>query len=498
MFYKSAYDEDAAFTVLTAVLADPSLLATVSARLTPADFPPQAYRPCYEALLSLHRAASPITIHTLRIVLNRTLPGLLVSTAGEVVLNLLNDLETEPAPERLVLESALSSLRALSGRRDLILLAARVVDLASDLTLSPADVLSAMRSALDSVTPPTPPPAAPLLSARALTGRPDTAPLWLLDRLFIAGGVNLLAGEVASGKTFLALDLALSVAVPSSSQNGPTAWDNRPCLSGPVLYCCQDSAPRTIRTRLQALCDGRSLPAPENLFFEFSPLNLAVPADLARLQALVQANRIVLVIFDVLARYLPGLDENSVSSIGPIFTALRMFTSSTGAAVLILHHFNKSVSIQQPTARMHRVRGSSDIIASVDAALSVTLSGTRAIPRRTITPEKNRDLPEDPPFDFSIQPAAAPGSLRLQFSTPAVPGETLVQLSASEWVVTHLQSNPAAAFTRPELQQVLATAGHNLTTSACNRLFKALPESPGVLVEYRGMHKAYRWLDPSA
>src|SRR5659263_243112 len=149
----SAYDEDAAYTVLAALIADPSLLTSVSARLSPADFPPQAYRPCFEALLSLQRAGSPVTISTLRIVLSRTVRDLLTAPAGAAVLNLLTDLEDEPAPERLVYESALSNLRALSSRRGLVTLAIRIANLASDLTLSPAVALASMRDLVLASTP---------------------------------------------------------------------------------------------------------------------------------------------------------------------------------------------------------------------------------------------------------------------------------------------------------------------------------------------------------
>jgi RecA-family ATPase len=35
---------------------------------------------------------------------------------------------------------------------------------------------------------------------------------WLVSKRLVEGGVNLLVGEIAAGKTFLALDLALGVA----------------------------------------------------------------------------------------------------------------------------------------------------------------------------------------------------------------------------------------------------------------------------------------------
>jgi RecA-family ATPase len=190
------------------------------------------------------------------------------------------------------------------------------------------------------------PPAAPL-SARALVDdhASPTQPLWLVDRLLPAGGVCLLVGEVASGKTFLALDLAIAVAA------GLPVWGQRACLRGRVLYCCLDSSSRTIRGRVQALCDGREIDPPEDLLFDFSALNLAQQAapgggrsaDQQRLLGMIRATRATLVVLDVLARYLPGVDENAVAAVGPVFSLLRGFAAANpGVTFLVVHHFNKS------------------------------------------------------------------------------------------------------------------------------------------------------------
>ena len=129
-------------------------------------------------------------------------------------------------------------------------------------------------------------------TALQLSAQTFSGPAWLLDRLFVAGGLNLLAGEVASGKTFLALDLALAAA------SGGLAWDDRPALPGPVLYFCLDCSPRTIQQRLLALCAGRGIQPPADLAFDFSPLNLADPGGLSFLAHAVRAARAGLVIFD--------------------------------------------------------------------------------------------------------------------------------------------------------------------------------------------------------
>ena len=234
---------------------------------------------------------------------------------------------------------------------------------------------------------------------------------------------------------------------------------------------------------------------------------------------MIRAQKVSLVVIDVLARYLPGLDENSVAAVGPVFTALRVIAAQCGASFLVVHHFNKSGAAFTPTARMQRVRGSSDIAAAVDAALSVTLSGSRLQPRRTVTPEKNRDLPEEPPFDFSVTVVVVGASgplapnqesptpaLRLLFSQPEPPQETARETldRALDLVLEMLRAHPDG-LARREIEERLAgpntpkgcgKAGggeERLSTFALNRLFINLAAAPGVLALQAGRFKRYRW-----
>jgi len=302
-----------------------------------------------------------------------------------------------------------------------------------------------------------------------------------------------------------------------------------------------------MRRRVQALCAGRGIQPPEKLFFDFSPLNLSQPEDQQRLRERIRDTLAPhtpegaqgvsggLVVLDVLARYLPGVDENAVSAVGPVFSLLRELAAESGASfpasplgrtlrmphplgVLVVHHFNKSTAAVGRGGRMQRVRGSSDIAAAVDAALSVTLSGSRQHPRRTITPEKNRELPEEPPFDFSLETVGAPdaseganaaapgvpvGALVLRFSGPTPPAQTARQSTrARVFEILRAHSEGAAGLqglTRREIEQKLASAGAGdqgggaLSAFALNRLFIELASEPGVVVWQAGRVKRYRW-----
>ena len=481
--------------VLAAALAQPGLLPALSEVLCAEDFDPDEERPLWLALLALERRGDEIDAQSALRQLARQ--------GNFSALGILPDLEEFVAlpPGGAALDKAVANLRRFSQSRQVVALLEELVEIGLKHHGDAPGAFAAIHARAQEALAVRGVGGAKPLSARQLLEEQPACQdgAWLLDRLLPTGGVSLLAGEVASGKTFLALDLAIAVAA------GLPAWGGRATSAGAVLYCCLDSSPRTIRARVQALCAGRGIPPPENLFFDFSPLNLAQTAGQERLLAMIRAQKVSLVVIDVLARYLPGLDENSVAAVGPVFTALRVIAARHEVSFLVVHHFNKSGA-----AGMGRFRGSSDIAAAVDAALSVTVSGSRQQPRRTITPEKNRDLPEEPPFDFSVTVVVVGASgplapnlespapaLRLCFSQPEPPPETARETldRALDLVLEMLRAHPDG-LTRREIEERLAAqwAGEErLSTFALNRLFINLAAVPGVLAFQDGRFKRYRW-----
>jgi hypothetical protein len=47
------------------------------------------------------------------------------------------------------------------------------------------------------------------------------------------------------------------------------------------------------------------------------------------------------VIFDVMAKFMPGADENSVAEISPMMNTLREIANQTGTTFILIHHLNK-------------------------------------------------------------------------------------------------------------------------------------------------------------
>lgn len=107
-----------------------------------------------------------------------------------------------------------------------------------------------------------PPPAPPLpdpISAPDLMKLNLPPLVWVVSGL-LPEGVTILAGKPKAGKSFLALDIAISVAA------GRPVLGTMPVNAGGVLYLGLEDSKRRLRDRLTEVLDGH-LPPP-NLFFE--------------------------------------------------------------------------------------------------------------------------------------------------------------------------------------------------------------------------------------
>jgi RecA-family ATPase len=140
-----------------------------------------------------------------------------------------------------------------------------------------------------------------------------------------------------------------------------------------VLYYCMDSSPQTMAHRLKGMCQKYEMEPPADLVFDFERHNLADKAEIQALEEQIVQRECRLVIFDVLARYLSHLNENTAVSIGPLMSQMREICGRSGVSILFVHHFNKIRYAKSKDGE--RVRGSSEILASMDAALSATVKG---------------------------------------------------------------------------------------------------------------------------
>ncbi len=188
----------------------------------------------------------------------------------------------------------------------------------------------------------------------------DSAPLtqWLVQGLWSDQAVGILGGEPKCCKSFLALDLAVSVA------------SGTPCLrrfavqrSGPVLLFPAEDSLAVVRQRLEGICsaaavDFQSLPVE---VITAPVLRLDAPKDRERLSNTVQARQPRLLILDPLIR-LHRVDENDASQIAGLLSYLRQLQRTFHVAVLVVHHARKDANATRPGQAL---RGSSELHAAL-------------------------------------------------------------------------------------------------------------------------------------
>lgn len=220
----------------------------------------------------------------------------------------------------------------------------------------------------------------------------------LIQGIINLGELALLSGAKASGKSFLAIDMAMAIArgVP---------WFGRRSTRGLVLYQAGEGQTGLARRTL-AYCqhhgiDDRPpsievLPQSLNLFEDDTHAR-ALAAEAVRWNAwgTAQGRPLRLIVIDTLARATTGWDENSARDVGLVIDRCDYIRQQTGAAVLLVHHMN---------ANGTKSRGHTSLPAAVDAALIVTRKlGERDLPImdtagrhvREWSTDKVKDGPDD-------------------------------------------------------------------------------------------------------
>ena len=205
--------------------------------------------------------------------------------------------------------------------------------------------------------PPRPEPRYKLLGADDLRNLPALA--WRVRGVLPVVGLAGLYGPSASGKSFLALDMAAAIA------EGRRWFDCR-VEAAPVVYAAlEGEGGFKLRVAAWEAHTGRDLP--EGLHMVLQPFQLTAPQDVADLAAVVPLGAVVFL--DTLNRAAPTADENSSKDMGEILSAAKQLQSLVKGLVVLVHHTGKDVT--------KGLRGHSSLFAALDAAVEVSRDGDR-------------------------------------------------------------------------------------------------------------------------
>ena len=193
---------------------------------------------------------------------------------------------------------------------------------------------------------------------------------WLVEGLWSDQAVGILGGEPKCCKSFLALDMAVSVA------SGAACLRQFPVRrTGSVLLFPAEDSLAVVRQRLAGIAAAAQVP------FDSLPvqvitaptLRLDAAADRARLQETVQQLRPVLLILDPLIR-LHRLDENDATQVAGLLSYLRELQRQFQLAVMLVHHARKDSQGSRPGQAL---RGSSELHGWGDSNLYMRRKGAQ-------------------------------------------------------------------------------------------------------------------------
>jgi AAA domain len=191
----------------------------------------------------------------------------------------------------------------------------------------------------------------------------DNVPRWLVEELWGARSVGVIGGAPKCAKTWLGLDIALSVATGTACLGKYAVPE-----PGPVLvYLAEDALP-TVRERIEGMARYRGLDlAQVSIHVITTPvLRLDRDPDRTRLKETIKRLRPRLLLLDPLVR-LHGIDENDAGEVSTLLAYFRSLQRQLDLAVLLVHHTRKNAA--GGIAAGQGLRGSSDIHAFGDSNL---------------------------------------------------------------------------------------------------------------------------------
>jgi hypothetical protein len=188
---------------------------------------------------------------------------------------------------------------------------------------------------------------------------------WLIPERIPADSLTLLYGPSESGKSFIALHWALTIALRNPDRA--------------VIYVAPEGG-SGYQKRAAAWLEHWKKAAPRNLLFIRSAPRLGDKQDLEELIDTITPYQPIFVALDTLARCAVELDENSARDMGLFIEACDTIRRATGAAVMPVHHSGKDAR--------NGARGSSALRAAVDMAHEVQRDGELV----TLACDKSKDI----------------------------------------------------------------------------------------------------------
>lgn len=204
-------------------------------------------------------------------------------------------------------------------------------------------------------------------TAAQLLVRPEPKLEWMIENMWVDKSRGLIAGHPGVGKTWLALDMLLSVATGQLCLGKYV-----PNVVGGVLLIEEEASILNLARRIHAMARGRGMKDSDMTnFHHVTRQFLKIPKHEKEISAFIQSNAIKFVVFDSLRRFHTA-KENSSDEMQPVLESFARINIETGASVLLIHHLSKGGDqFGAKKSIFERMRGTSDLWAWRDCILGM-------------------------------------------------------------------------------------------------------------------------------
>ena len=193
---------------------------------------------------------------------------------------------------------------------------------------------------------------------------PPVLPEELIQGVLRRGHKMLISGSSKAGKSFLLMELCISIAEGSK-------WLGFPCRQGKVLYVNLEIDPASCIHRFLKIYDALGIQPThmENILI-WNLRGRAVPLDqlVPKLVRRVQGKDLTAIVIDPIYKVITG-DENSASDMAAFCNQFDRIYTDTGCSVIYCHHHSKGT--QGAKRAMDRASGSGVFARDPDAQLDM-------------------------------------------------------------------------------------------------------------------------------
>ena len=213
---------------------------------------------------------------------------------------------------------------------------------------------------------------------------------YLVEGLIPLKSLGMIFGDPGCGKTFLSIDIGMSIATGSD-------FHGKPVSGGKVIMVVGEGYHGVVQ-RAFAWCAQNNVPREDvDLYISRTAVDIADKNARAILTAEIEKNlglgeHLQLLIIDTVARNFGGNDENSTKDMSSFVTAVDSIAAQFGCATLLVHHTGH--------ASKGRARGAIALTGAVDIEYLITNTNSFI----TMECTKAKDFEEPKGLRFVLQP----------------------------------------------------------------------------------------------